>query len=1024
MAKSKSASKTRKGEKVPPRRVAAGRSQRAQRASDALLREPGGNGEGQDASQLEDVQPRSRAEFSIVGVGASAGGLEAFTQFLHALPEDTGMAIILVQHLSPKHESALPELLGGATSLSVMQVTEGMEIRPNSIYVMPPNTSMGINVEGKFHLGPRPLDRTQHTPIDTFFRSLAEYAQSRAIGVILSGTAADGAVGMREIKSVGGITLVQDPTSAKYDGMPLASISTGAVDLVMPPREIAIELHRISRHPLVRSISAKRPGDDLEVQDEHLSRIFTMLRNATGVDFTHYKQPTIRRRLQRRMVLHKFTSIEQYIKFLLEKPDEVQSLYADILIHVTRFFREPESFDTLAGIVFPAMMAARQEGSQRDGPIRIWTPGCATGEESYSVAIALMEFMGDERLSVPIQIFATDISDTAIEFARTGLYPSAIAEDVSAERLNRYFTRMDGSYKIIKQVRDLCVFARQDLTRDPPFSKLDLIVCRNVLIYLSSPLQKKLMGMFHYALKPTGFLLLGAAESIGSSSDLFATADKQHRLYQRKNAYVRAEMSFAPTEPMKTAVGEPRPGTAHAARTINSVQTDANRLILERFSPPAVILDSDFQIVQFRGRTGTFLEPAPGDASLNVLKMAREGLLYGLRAALNEVRRSGKGSRKTGLKVRHNGDLHDVNLEVVPMEGPSGDRHYLVLFDDATSRGDAEGAAAVKNRLKGRKKATDSRQDSRIVRLQQELAASRDYLQSIIQDLEAANEELQSANEEILSSNEELQSTNEELDTAKEELQSTNEELNTVNEELHGGNEELSQSNSDLINILASVQIAIVMVARDLRIRRFTPMAEKVLNLIPTDIGRPIGHIKPNIDCPDLEKLISESIDGMTTVEREVMDRHGNAYAMRIRPYKNEENRVDGAVLALIDVDAQRRQVAETDQMREIMQALLDAADLPMVVIDEDMRVIHRNPVFAKRFSHGEANGESIYTIMEGHVDVKQLRVMLEEVLPRDGRVEKFELGASSKDGTLRANARLVPQISSQPASILIAFSG
>src|SRR2546421_2016142 len=651
MAKFKGPGKTRKGGKVHPQRGA--RRQRAQEQRAAVdVPQTGGDGARQEHDAPADIVARSNAEFSIVGVGASAGGLEAFTQFLHALPNNTGVAIILVQHLSPKHDSALPELLGGASTLPVVQVEEGMEISANRVYVMPPNTSMGLNAEGRFHLGPRPIDRSQHTPIDTFFRSLAEHAQQRAIGVILSGTATDGAVGMREIKAVGGITIAQDPASAKYDGMPRAAIATGAVDLVLPPREIALELHRISHHPLVRTISVKRPGDELEVSEEHLSRIFAMLRNATTVDFTHYKQPTIRRRLQRRMVVQKINNIEQYIKFLQENPSEVQSLYADILIHVTRFFREPESFDTLAEIVFPAMMAARHEGPHREGPIRIWTPGCATGEESYSVAIALMEFLGERRGAVAVQIFLAGISDTAIEFARTGLYPASIAEDVTPERLQRFFTRMNGSYKINKQVRDLCVFARQDLTRDPPFSKLDLIVCRNVLIYLSSPLQKKLMVMFHYALKPTGFLLLGAAESIGGGGDMFATGDKRHRLYMRKNAYVRTEMPFSPAEPTRPVAGDQRSAAAHTQRTISNVQTDANRLILERFSPPAVILDSEFQIVQFRGHTGAFLEPAPGDASLNVLKMAREGLLYGLRAAINEARRTGKMSRKKGLKIR------------------------------------------------------------------------------------------------------------------------------------------------------------------------------------------------------------------------------------------------------------------------------------------------------------------------------------------------------------------------------------
>ncbi|HEV8290779.1 MAG TPA: chemotaxis protein CheB, partial [Tepidisphaeraceae bacterium] len=1018
------AKKRQKARGVRPKAASVSADWQESRVREEVQKPSAGNGAGavsagQDQSHLEDVQPSSRSEFSIVGVGASAGGLEAFTQFLKAMPSDTGMALILVQHLSPKHEIVLPELLSGTTTMPVIQVTEEMEIKPNHVYVMPPNVSMGISHEGKFHLSPRPQDRTQHTPIDTFLRSLAEYGQQRAIAVILSGTATDGSRGMKEVKAVGGITLAQEPGSAKYDGMPRAAIATGMVDKVLPPQQIANELSRISHHPLVRTITVKRPGDDLEVTDEHLGRIFLLLRNATKVDFTYYKQPTIRRRLQRRMVLHKISSIEQYLKFLGQNPEEVQALYGDILIHVTRFFREPESFETLRETVFPAIVAARQKNAPRDEPIRVWTPGCATGEEAYSIGIALLEFLG-ETGGVPIQIFATDISETAVEAARTGIYPESIGEDVSAERLRRFFTRVDGSYKVNKQVRDMCIFARQDLTRDPPFSRLDLIVCRNVLIYLSSTLQKRMMGMFHYALKPTGFLLLGAAETIGASADLFGVADKRHRLYMRKNAFIRTDLNFTPAEPMAARHGERGGEAAPAARPSNTLHADANRMILERFSPPAVILDSDLRIIQFRGHTGTFLEPAPGDASLSVLKMAREGLLYGLRAALNETRRTGKASRKQGLRVKANGEMHDVNLEVVPMDGPAAERHFLVLFDDVTPLTIGAGVPTKKRRDKGEKK--DRRlQDNQIRRLQQELAASRDYLQSIIQDLEAANEELQSANEEILSSNEELQSTNEELDTAKEELQSTNEELNTVNEELHGRNEELSQANGDLINLLASVHVAIVMVARDLKIRRFTPMAEKVMNLIPSDVGRPISDIKPNIDAPDLEKLITEAIDGVVTVEREVRDRQGKTLSLRIRPYKNLENRIDGAVVAVFDQEPARRQQLEAVQASELFREMLDLVEVPAVVLDEDYRIVHHNPAFGSEFRHDGQRG-SIYEVMDRQVDIDRLRLLLEEKLPRDGRVDRFDVGKSDGQRPIRASARQVRR-GTQVASVVLAFS-
>ena len=486
-----------------------------------------------------------------------------------------------------------------------------------------------------------------------------------------------------------------------------------------------------------------------------------------------------------------------------------------------------------------------------------------------------------------------------------GLYPQSIEADVSTERLRQFFNKTDGKYRVSKRVRDLCIFARQDLTRDPPFSKLDLIVCRNVLIYLNASLQKKLMGVFHYALRPGGFLMLGSAETAGAGADLFVVVDKRHRLYANRTSG-GGTMGF-PASGHDLSRLERSPAVAPEGRATGNIQNEVNRILLSRYSPSGVIVDENLEIVQFRGQTGPFLEPAPGEATLNLLKMVREGLLHSVRNAVRDVRKANKPIRREGLRVKSNGNVHDVNLEVIPLAATSAGRHYLVLFEEPKAPTNG-GTAAEKGKMR---EPTRKETDKRIIRLQEELAASREYLQSIIQDLEATNEELQSANEEILSANEELQSTNEELDTAKEELQSTNEELNTVNDELQARNEEVSAVNSDLINLLGSVQIAIVMVAGDMRIRRFTPMAEKVLNLIPTDIGRPISDIKPNIDCPDLEDLIAEAMESVNTLERDVRDRNGNWFALRIRPYKNLEKRIDGAVLALFDIDQARRKELE-----------------------------------------------------------------------------------------------------------------
>jgi two-component system CheB/CheR fusion protein len=883
------------------------------------------------------VQAPPRPSFAIVGVGASAGGLEAFTTLLRSLPRDPHLAIVFVQHLAPQHDSALTTLLSGQSQLPVVQVTEGMPVESNRVYVIPPNTQLVI-ADGHLHVGPRPRDASQYNPIDAFFVSLTQAVGSRAIAVVLSGTASDGARGVRQVKAAGGIAIAQSPESARYDGMPRAAIATGLIDLILPPAEIGPKLARLARQ--VPELPIEDPSaSEASATEEQLHAIFALLRPASGVDFRHYKPPTIKRRLSRRMALHHLTDVDDYIRVLRADPGEVRSLYRDLLIHVTRFFREPESYEGLTREVLPVMLQDRP----REQPIRVWVPGCSTGEEVYSLAITLVEFLTKQQLDVRVQIFGTDVSEAAVEHARAGVYPLTIEGDVSADRLRRFFSKTDGGYRVTKMIRDLCVFARQDLTKDPPFSRLDLILCRNVLIYMDLTLQKKLLSVFHYALNPTGFLMLGQAETVGAQATLFSLVDKKFRIHNKRAIASTPTVTF-PVD--YAALPSARKGLPHdedVPGTEKKLQTEVNRVINDRFAPPGVVIDPDMQIVQFRGQTGTFLEPAPGEASLNLLKMAKEGLLYGLRSAIHAARRSGASVRRTGLQVRTGKRWVRVDLEIIPLAS-AGRMHFLVLFDQPAVRGGAAGrakshgvAAAVKAPRKGK---------SQMQLLEQELAASCEYLQSVIQELEAANEELQSANEEILSSNEELQSTNEELDTAKEELQSTNEELNTVNEELHGRNEELSRVNSDLINLLGSVQIAIVIVGLDMRIRRFTPMAEKVLNLIPADVDRSIAHINPNLEGANLEELIGECIDSISPVEREVRDREGRWYALRVRPYRSAENKIDGAVLALFDIDAPKRHEASVRSATELADELLQASPSPMALLDPALRVRAVNAPF------------------------------------------------------------------------------
>jgi len=826
---------------------------------------------------------------AIVAIGASAGGLEAVTTLMQHLTPDTGLGYVLVQHLAPDHQSFLAELLNNSSRIPVIQAVERMPILPDRLHVIPPNVHMTI-VGDHLHLAPRPSDRTQYNAIDSFFQSLAGSAEHRAVAVILSGSSSDGAAGLREIKSAGGLTIVQDPKTARYDGMPRAAIATGAVDMILAPERIAHELVKLGTHPF-SAVEEGAPGQ-LAVTDPQRERLFALLRMASGVDFTHYKMPTIKRRLQRRMALHKMTDVEEYLKLLERDGPEVQSLYRDILIHVTRFFRDPDSFAALRKLVFPRIL----EDVKSKRPVRVWVPGCATGEEAYSVAMALLEYASNDSTTVALQVFGTDVSEEAIARARAGTYPQSISADVSAARLRRFFTRTNGQYRINRSLRDVCIFARQDLTRDPPFSKLDLIVCRNVLIYLGPRLQRKLVSVFHYALKPSGFLVLGATESIGPDGELFDIVDKRHKIYIKRNLLSRAQLELAPmVDAPFTRVADDRPPIAPRAPGRGSdIQTEVSRLLLNRYSPPGVVIDRDGMIIQTRGKTGPYLELATGDASLNLLKMAREGLLHGVRTAIRESRKTGKPARRERLTVKLDGTSREVTVQVFPFGDPADAGFFLVLFEDPSVAQPADAGGRATSRVK-------TKRSVQVARLQQELSSTREYLQSIIQDLEAANEELQSANEEVLSSNEELQSTNEELDTAKEELQSTNEELNTVNDELNARNEELRHVNADLMNLLSAVPAAVIIVANDLRIRRFTPLAEQVLNLIPTDIGRRLGDIKPNIDVPDLEELTREVIDSVSPRELEVRDRSGRVHLLRVRPYKNHENRIDGAVLALTD---------------------------------------------------------------------------------------------------------------------------
>jgi two-component system CheB/CheR fusion protein len=933
---------------------------------------------------------RTHVPPTIVGVGASAGGLEAFVQLLQALPNRTNLAFVFVQHLAPQYESSLPTLIGSKTQLRVVPASEDQELEAHHVYVIPPDVHIHMN-GGRLHLVPRPYDRTQYTPVDFFFQSLAHAQQSRAIGIILSGTASDGASGIREIKAAGGITIAQKPETARYDGMPRAAIATGMVDLMLSPSEIAARLIEVQSHPYLAPSAAPL---ELAMNEEQSTQLFTLLRQVSGIDFKQYKVPTVRRRLMRRMALHRFTDLSLYVRHLRSDRQELVALSHDLLIHVTRFFREPESFVALGTLALPTLL----ERAGADRPLRIWVPGCATGEEAYSVSIAVIEALGEAVHGTRVQIFASDVSEGAIEHARAGVYTAAIAADLSSERLKRFFQKTDGGYKVSKTLRDMCVFARHDLTRDPPFSRLDLVVCRNVLIYFDGAQQKRLMSIFHYALQPNGYLMLGPAETAGQQH-LFSVVDKKWRLYRKTDIHVGVPADLA-LERFAVAAVPGRPAAEAARADHKSVHDEANRVLLQKYGPPGVVVDSNLQVVRFRGQVGPYLEPPAGEPSLSVLKMAREGMLYSLRTALYAARSKNRAVRKEGVHVRSDDGWRVVNLEVLPLTGP-GSGHLLVLFEAVLPQ--------PPNRSKAREKAAGRERDERVEGLTRELAASREYLQSIIQELEAANEELQSANEEVLSSNEELQSTNEELDTAKEELQSTNEELNTVNEELHSRNDELSRANSDLVNLLASVEITIAIVGADMRIRRFTPMAERVLNLIPTDIGRRIGQINPSIVGADLEALMQASVDQVTMLEQDVQDRNGHWYSLRIRPYKSLDNRIDGAVLALIDIDMSKRH-QELERSAGNLLAMVEAVSGPLTVLDGTLQVRRANRAFYQRFggSSADTEGKSIHELNSKPWNTPSLRELIHRVERTGEAVDDAVVDAPLEERAFTVNIRRV----------------
>jgi two-component system CheB/CheR fusion protein len=867
-----------------------------------------------------------RPSFPIVGVGASAGGLEAFTQLLQRLPPDTGLAFVLIQHLDRTHPSLLTESLAKTTAMPVRQVEHGMRPKPNHVYVIAPNTDIAMH-DGELAVSARLSEgSSSHLPVDFFLRSLAAEVGSRAIGVILSGSASDGTDGLRAIREADGITFAQDPRSARFASMPQSAIDAGVVDYTLDLAALADELVRLSRHPYVQPQVEEAQDADGRLRDELFSRVHS----AIGVDFSEFKPSTVKRRIARRIALRRVADLRAYLKLLDTEPNEIRALFEDMLIHVTSFFRDAETFESLRAHVFPEILKHKPDGA----PVRIWVAGCSTGEEAYSIAIAWIEFATDAGASQQLQIFGSDLSELAIEKARSGVYSESAMHGVSDERRKRHFSTFEGSYRINKIVRDVCVFVRHDLLRDPPFSKLDLVSCRNVLIYFDQGLQEKLVPILHYCLNQPGFLVLGRSENVSGFRHLFSIVDKPCKVFARiatSNSQVFAPRALAteqlPGLNVDRVGGQPAHGAAFAKHL--------DRLLLARYCPAGVLVNENLDVLLFRGRTGAYLQAASGQPQNNLIGMARGGLVAALRSTIARAKQDMVVVRCAGVEVDQESSTKLCDVVVLPFTGLPDNKEllFIVLFEEPTAH-----PVAVQAEASSDNEPVASAERRRSARLELELAATHEYLHTLIEEHGQANDELGTSNEELISGNEELQSMNEELETAKEELQSINEELTTLNDELQTRNNEVTQANSDLMNLALAVDIPILTLDLSRRVRRLTPKACGVLNVAATDVGRRIDDIDLNVLVPDLAAQITAVCETLTVREAEVKDKLGHWHRMQIRPHITIEDAVDGVLLSFVDIDGLKQLVAEAQVARAEAERANAAKDDFLATLSHELR--------------------------------------------------------------------------------------
>lgn len=935
---------------------------------------------------MEDPTQEEPKTFPIVGIGASAGGLEALQLLLRELPNDADMAYVVIQHLDPEHPSMLASLLASWAQVPVVEVTDGMPVAPNRIHVIPPTADLDLH-DGVLSLVSRQRTRGLHLPIDAFFRALAADRPGRAIGVVLSGTGSDGTDGLRAIRAAGGITFAQDPDSAEFRGMPTSAIAAGIVDVQAAPAELGRELVRFGHHPyLLRADGADAEADpDLPPIDDEatLAAVLAAVRRQAGLDFRGYKQATITRRIARRMALRRVGSAKAYVTLLSDDASEAKALGQDIMIHVTSFFRDPAAFELLEHEVFPALLQRKAD----DEPIRIWVPGCSTGEEAYSLAIGLCECLDKEQRRSPVKLFATDLSEHAIETARTGIYSDAELQNVSPERLSRFFERVDGRYRICKRVRELCVFVVHDLAHQPPFAKLDLVSCRNVLIYFDVELQRRVMPMLHHCLNERGYLFLGGSESIGGFGDLFVPLDKERRVFLKTGE--GRKLSYPLTVDRESEPRRPTFPVMPKRVPLRDAQHHADQWLSARYAPPAVLIDGRLNVAHFYGSTGVFLEAPPGQPQTSVLRMARHGLAAHLNEAIEAAKAQSVATRRRGLRFTDGQRMRGLDLEVVPLSDPDAgaECYWLVVFDEQPL--DAREGPPPQE---GAAPATPPGAEA--TGIAAELSLTQDYVRTLLGKHHDTTQELAAANEEMVSANEELQSINEELESAKEELQATNEELTTVNDELRHRNRELDLVANDLVNVLESVEIPVIIVDDELRVRRFTPLVRELASLLPADIGRPIDDIKLRLEVDDLTDRIREVIVADEPKEWEVQRRDGRWLRLQIRPYRTTDGRLEGAILSFVDVDVLKRALQGAERAGDVSRGIVEMMPIALVVLDAELRVVSANSAFLQAFGGEVATvqGTGLFELAGHAWDVPALRGALERNLVARAPFRELEL--------------------------------